>query len=140
MDNKKKEYIKLGIKVGIGLAAIYVVYKVIRKTGARNRVLRQLGDKRVLTTDAKGNLKGTRTEIGFQPEATAKELEKSLKGFGTNINKFQSALEGLSLAQRQEVKNYFDAYLSDGSSLFDWIDAEWGLDSQEKDILKGYFK
>ena len=138
--NTKEGKIKLAIYLGIGLGVALIGRKLYLKISGRNKILRKLGDKSILTKDNKGNLSGKNTKIQFDPKFPAEQLKKALKGAGTNRTLFKETIEPLSLSDRQKVQNYFDLYLGEGETLFEWIDSEWGLNSQEKEELKNLFK
>lgn len=113
-------------------------FMVYRKLGARGKILRKLGGRKGnLSNDKKGNLQGKNTEIKFDPSQSANELKVAMKGWGTNESKIWNALDPLTKEQRLQVKSYFDTYLGNGNSLFEWFEGDLSGDDLIK--AKAYF-
>jgi len=141
MDIQSKEgKIKLAIYLGIGLGVALVGRKLYLKLSGRNKVLRKLGDKSILTKENKGNLEGKKTEIEFDPKFPAEQIYKAMDGLGTNATLFRDTISPLSKEERKQVKTYFELYLGEGQTLNEWIDSEWGLGAGIKQELKEFFK
>jgi|DEB0MinimDraft_4_1074332.scaffolds.fasta_scaffold123839_2 hypothetical protein len=138
MDISTKEgKIKLAIYLGLGIGVAYVGLKVYQKVTGRGKVLRKLGNKSILSKESKGNLQGKNTKVQFDPKFPAEQLYKAMKGWGTDENLIWNTLEPLNKEQRNSVKQYFDAYLGKGESLFQWFEDD--LDGSELAKAKGYF-
>lgn len=72
---------------------------------------------------------GTGNVSNYDPAPDAKILYDSMKGFGTDEDKFFSTARRLTKDQRNAVKNYFDMKYGD---LKDWIEGDFSFGEEDE--------
>ena len=72
------------------------------------------------------------TSTSFDPSVPAKALYESMKGFGTDEDKFFNTARSLTASQREAVKNFYNTKYGD---LKDWITGDFSF-GEEDEALK----
>lgn len=139
MQVKHIKYIKLGLMLGASVILGRYIYRKIRQ----GKIMRGFGNSKVLSNNNLGNEGGfsapkdSNNENQFNPRPHAEKLKDSMKGWGTNEGMIWNTLEPLSMEQRNKVRNYFNMYFGNGSTLFEWFDGD--LSGSDLSKAKSYF-
>ena len=132
INPKTKGYLKIGLFIGIA----YVIYSVIKKEMAVQRLNRELGNKGTITNNNLGNSGGLILSScsNYNPAPDAEKLRDAMEEnilfiFGnTDENAIWTTLNDKTCYQKNCIRNYFNRFYGDGKTLFQWF-------VKQKDIL-----
>ena len=142
INPRTKAYLQIGLFIGI----VYVMYKVIKKEAAKQKILREMGNMNTITNNELGNSGGLIVPNqcqSFNAAIPAEALRDAMEEnafliFGnTDEQKIFSTLEALTCEQRKCVRQYFNMHNGEGQTLFQWFDGD--LSGSDLTRAKGYF-
>jgi len=141
INPKTKGYLQIGLFIGIA----YIIYSVVKKEIATQKLTRELGNKSTLTNNVLGNSGGlVISPCGtYNPASDAEALRDAMEVnafliFGnTDEQAIWRTLMGKTCWQRNCIRNYFNQMYGDGQTLFQWFEGD--LSGASLARAKGYF-
>tara|TARA_R110000751_G_scaffold8364_1_gene33220 strand:+ start:113 stop:589 length:477 start_codon:yes stop_codon:yes gene_type:complete len=141
INPKTKGYLQIGLFIGIS----YIIYSVIKKEIATQKLTRELGNQSTLTNNELGNTGGlVISPCGtYDPSSDSEALRDAMENnafyiFGnTDEQTIWRTLMGKTCWQKKCIRNYFNMMHGDGKTLFQWFDGDLSGSSLAR--AKGYF-